>query len=56
LDGVDHFEKRKAVEIRVARADAPCSVLAHEYRSTRVMNNVPGTLRKLANDLCDDVN
>jgi hypothetical protein len=56
LDGVDHLRERKAVEIHVAREDASYSVLAHEDLSMRAMNNVPGTLRKLPNDLCDDVN
>jgi len=55
LNRVNDFKEWKAVEIHVTSAHAANSVLANQYRSMRIMNNIPGKLRKFSNDLCGDI-
>ncbi len=40
LNGIDDFEKRKAVEVGVTRADLTDSVLAHEDSRVCVVEDV----------------
>jgi hypothetical protein len=43
------------IEIGVSCADPPNALLAHENRRVRVMQQVPGKMRQLQNDLSGDV-
>jgi hypothetical protein len=48
---IDDFKKWEPVEIGVARADSPDSVLTHEDGRVRIMEYIPGQVWQLRNDL-----
>jgi hypothetical protein len=48
---VDHLEKRKSMEVRVPRADFIDSVLTHQDRRMRIVDQIAGKPRKFGDDL-----
>jgi len=51
LDRVDNFEKREAVEVCIACADLPDSMLTHEDGCVRVVKQIAREVRQLYDDL-----
>jgi len=46
---VNHFEKRKAMKMRVMSADASKPMLAHQNSRVGIMENIANQARKLLN-------
>ena len=52
---IDDFQKCELMKIRIAGADSPNTMLAHENCRMRVMQQITGEMRQLLNDLAGDV-
>lgn len=51
IHSVDDFEKREPVEISIAGADSPDSILAHKNSRMSVVQEIAGEVRKVREDL-----
>jgi hypothetical protein len=51
LERVDNFEKRELVEVCIACADLPDSMLTHEDGGMRVVKQIAGEVREFSDDL-----
>ena len=52
---INDFQKPELMKIRIASADSPNAMLAHENCRMRVMQQITGEMRQLNNDLSGDV-
>lgn len=55
LERVDDFKKRKLVKIGIAGANLTDSILAHEDRGVRVVEEITAQMRKLRYELFGDL-
>jgi len=55
LKRINHLKKRKSVEIGIARANAPDSMLAHKNCRMRVVKQIAGQVWQFRNDLSGDI-
>jgi hypothetical protein len=51
LQGIDDFEKRKTVEVGIASADLPDTMLTHENGCMRVVQQVACEVRNFSENL-----
>ena len=53
--GINDLEKRKTVEVRITRANAPDSVFAQKDGRVRVMKQIPGKVGIFGDNLFGDI-